>query len=115
MTDVNLIQVAPETAAPKKNLFLSSASQWKQRAREDSGSFSMSKDEGRSLKPFDAANIKDSDGIMHRSSVIHSSLELRDVDWRSTIPQNIATAISSDLGETVQLKTQVISLPCTLT
>jgi hypothetical protein len=104
---VTLSQVGGELAGPKKNQFPASAVQWKQRIREDSGSF-LSKDEGRLLKPADMTTSKDSDGGIHRASVIHSSLELRDVDWRSTIPQNSATAVSSLLGETVTLKTQVI-------
>lgn len=87
-------------------MLLSSAVKWRKRIREEAGSFVSSQDEARSLRTPDVIQIRESD---HRTSVVNSSMELRsgDGDWRNTVPQCTAIAVTSEFGETVQLKTQV--------
>ncbi|XP_048577711.1 dynein axonemal heavy chain 8 isoform X3 [Nematostella vectensis] len=114
--DVTLIQQEPETPA-NKSAFMVSATHWRQKVRDGDGlSVSGSPKEdvhsarfrkGSEMPPMSA---KESESAMRRSSVLQSStadIRSGDGDWRSTIPQNIATAVSSELGETVQLRTQV--------
>jgi len=86
---------------------MTSATKWRKRLREDVGSFVGSED-SHSLKTTDLLATKESD---HHTSVVNSSLELRSgyTAWRNSIPQNTAIAVTSEHGETVQLKSQVCS------
>ena len=107
---MTLIQQEPEPVTLKRSAMLSS---WRNRsAREDASSPNPSHDSGRFRKISDilVQVAKESDAGVRKSSLLHSTADMRhaEPDWHSHLPKNVAVAVISEQGETLELKTKVL-------
>lgn len=55
---------------------------------------------------------KESDAGVRKSSLLPSTTDVRhtEPDWHSHLPKNVAVAVTSEQGETLELNTKVMTL-----
>ena len=109
---MTLIQQEPETVVVKKSAVLSS---WRLRSgREDSSSpipvHDSVSSRFRKISDIVAQAAKESDAGVRKSSLLQSTTDARNVelDWHSHLPKNVAVAVTSEQGETLELNTKVM-------
>ena len=107
---MTLIQQEPDPVSLKKSAMLSS---WRNRsAREDAASPLAGLDSGRFRKISDimVQVAKESDSNVRKSSLLPSNTDVRhaESDWHSHLPKSVAVAVTSEQGETLELKTRVM-------
>lgn len=112
--DVTLIQQEPEAAVVKKSAVLSS---WRSRSgREDLMSPLPAHDSGssrfRKISDIVVQATKESDAGVRKLSLLPSTTDVRhtEPDWHSHLPKNVAVAVTSEQGETLELNTKVMTL-----
>lgn len=113
--DVMLIQQEPEAAVGKKSAVLNS---WRGRSgRNDLTSPLPAHDSVssrlRKISDFVVQATRESDtGARKLSLLPPSTTDVRhtEPDWHSHLPKNIAVAVTSEQGETLQLNTKVMAL-----
>ena len=91
------------------------SSAWRNRSvREDISSPIPSHDSARFRKISDMVMqaSKETDAGVRRSSMLTSTTDARQAepDWHSHLPRNVAVAVTSEQGETLELKTKVRGL-----
>ena len=111
--DVTLTQQEPEPVSLKRSTMLSSALR-NRSVREDISSPIPSHDFARFRKISDMVMqaSKETDAGVRRSSMLTSTTDARQTepDWHSHLPRNVAVAVTSEQGETLELKTKVRGL-----
>lgn len=112
--DVTLIQQEPEAAVVKKSAVLSS---WRSRSgREDLMSPLPAHDSAssrfRKISDIVVQAAKESDAGVRKLSLLPSTTDVRhtEPDWHSHLPKNVAVAVTSEQGETLELDTKVMTL-----
>ena len=113
LRDVALIQQEPETVVVKKSAVLSS---WRLRSgRDDSVASPIPIHDSVSSRFRKISDIvihaaKESDAGVRKSSLLPSTTDVRNVepDWHSHLPNNVAVAVTSEQGETLELNNKVI-------
>ena len=109
---MTLIQQEPEPVSIKRNPMLSSLRN--RSIREDVSTPSPSHDSARFRKISDMVlqASKELDAGVRKSSLLTSTTDARhgEPDWHSHLPRNVAVAVTSEQGETLELKTKVIPL-----
>ena len=108
-----LIQQEPEAVAVKKSSVLSS---WRGRSgREDSSTplpfHDSVSSRFRKISDIAVQAAKESDAGVRKSSLLPSNTDVRNVelDWHSHLPKNVAVAVTSENGETLELNTKVMN------
>lgn len=109
-----LIQQEPEAVVVKKSAVLGS---WRGRSgREDSSSSPIPihdtvSSRFRKISDIVVQAAKESDAGVRKSSLLPSTTDVRNVelDWHSHLPKNIAVAVTSEQGETLELNTKVMN------
>ena len=112
--DVMLTQQEPETVAPKKSSIISSLRS--RSGREDLISPLPFADtfgsRFRKISDIVVQASKESVPGVRKPSILTSTLEVRNAepDWHSHLPNNLAVAVTSEQGETLELITKVTSI-----
>ena len=112
--DVKLIQQEPEVAVGRKSAVLNS---WKSRSgRDDLASPMPAHDSAssrfRKISDFVVQATKEADtGARKTSLLLPSATDVRQTepDWHSHLPKNVAVAVTSEQGETLELNTKVMA------
>ena len=110
-----LIQQEPEAAVGRKSTVLSS---WRGRSgRDDLTSPQVAHDSlsgrFRKISDFVVQATKESEAGAQKFSILPpSTTDVRHIepDWHSHLPKNVAVAVTSEQGETLELNTKVMAL-----
>ena len=113
--DVTLIQQEPEAAVGKKSALLNT---WRGKSgRDDLTSPLPAHDSGssrfRKISDFVVQATRETDaGARTLSLLPPSTTDVRhtETDWHSHLPKNVAVAVTSEQGETLELNTKVKTL-----
>lgn len=113
--DVKLIQQEPEVAVVKKSALLST---WRGRSGRDDATSPLPVHDSvsgrfRKISDFFVQATRESDAGTRMSTILPpSSIDVRHVesDWHSHLPKNVAVAVTSEQGETLELNTKVMTL-----
>lgn len=112
--DVQLIQQEPEVAVGRRSAMLNS---WKARSGRDDltspmPAYDSTSSRFRKISDIVVQATRETDAGGRKSLLLPSTTDVRptEPDWHSHLPKNIAVAVTSEQGETLELNTKVRAL-----